>query len=403
MYDVVIIGGGASGLMCASRLSNFPKKKILIIDKKEKLGKKLLATGSGRCNLSNQDLNIKHYHSNNTLFLDTLYKQFKEIDVIKYFNNIGLNTTVIDEGYYPQTEQAISVLDILKLKIEENNINIRTDIEVTSVLKKEEYLLKTTSGDIKTKSVVFATGGCASPKFGSDGSGFKLLNSLGHTVLSLYPSLVPLITKDKALTYLKGLRLKAKATILINDKVIASELGQVQFNNDSLSGICIMNLSSAFVPNSKVTIELDLIPDISKDDLKESLIKRQKDFPDRLIDFYLTGLLANKVSFALYKRLNINYENKVKDLTVNQIDSLVNEIKAFSFLIDKTKDYSYAQVCGGGIDTNEITENYESKIHKDLYIIGELLDVCGDCGGYNLHFAFTSGIIAANSIGGKYN
>ena len=393
MYDIIIIGGGASGLICAAKLTELSNKRILLLEKNEKLGKKILVTGNGRCNLSNKNLSSSNYHSKGNI--EKFLKNFKETNILEYFSTIGLETTLINDGYYPFSKEATTVLDTLLLKINESNITVKTDNEVLSIQKEDNYIVKTSNETFTSKVIVFAIGGLSS-RLGHNN--YSLLTNLGHTLVETKPALVALTTDSNLLQYLKGLRVDGKVSLKINGNIIKEERGQIQFNEDNLSGICIMNLSYLVSRDNNSELVIDLVPELSIEELKSKLLNRRENFNERIIDFFLTGLFSKKISFSLYQKLNIKIDKKVKDLTDQEIDLLVKEIKNFTFKITGTDTYEASQVTSGGVNILEVDENYESIINKDLFITGEVLDITGDCGGYNLHFAFNSGLIVADYI-----
>ncbi len=410
-YDIVIIGAGASGLVCASKLSDLNlNKNILLIDRMNKVGKKILATGNGRCNISNKNINLENYYSNNKIFVKNQIKNLSNNIILEYFEELGLKTKLIENGYYPITEQAATVVEVLKLKIEEcKNIDILLETEVICIKKNDLFTIETNNGEIISEQVVLSTGGSAYPALGSNGSGYKLASSLNHKQTKIYEALTQVKSDSKSLKYLKGTRIKANAKIYVNNKFVEEETGEVQFTETGLSGICIFNLSHLAAYNKEVLknnvmIKLDLMPDTNYDKLKKELENRKDKFKDRFIDFYLTGLLNNKISYVIYEYLKINVNKRVSNLNQMEIENICRFLKEFEFEISGVNDFDNAQVTAGGVDTTEVNpQTFESLINKGLYIIGEILDIHGDCGGYNLNFAFTSGLIAAESIGDYYD
>lgn len=410
-YDIVIIGAGASGLVCASKLSDLNlNKNILLIDRMNKVGKKILATGNGRCNISNKNINLENYYSNNKNFVENQIQNLSNNIILEYFEELGLKTKLIENGYYPITEQSATVVEVLELKIKEcKNIDILLETEVICIKKNDRFEIETNNEKIISEQVVLSTGGMAYPALGSNGSGYKLASSLNHKQTKIYEALTQVKSDSKSLKYLKGTRIKTNAKIYVNNKFVEEETGEVQFTETGLSGICIFNLSHIASYNTKVLknnviIKLDLMPDMNYEKLKKELENRKDKFKDRIIDFYLTGLLNNKISYAIYENLKINVNKKVSNLNQVEIENICSFIKEFEFEISGVNDFDNAQVTAGGVDTTEVNpKTFESLINKNLYIIGEIIDIHGDCGGYNLNFVFTSGLIAAESIGDYYD
>ena len=406
LYDIVIVGAGASGLMCSAYLSaNNINKKVLIIDKNEKPGKKIIATGNGKCNLSNTLITSNDYISNNQDFIEYFPKLKENKEIIEFFNEIGVLTKNINNGIYPLTEQSFIVRDLLTYKIKENkNIDFLLSCTVNKIIKDDKYILETSKGIIKTNILIMATGGKSYPKFGSDGSGHTLITNLGLKSTKTYPALTALITKEN-LKDIKGVRAKTKVTLLINNKEISNEVGEVQFTEYGLSGICIFNLSNYITSNlkEKIIINLDLLPELSENDLLKELTKRKNRLSNKPIYYLLKGILNDKIIDYLESYLFLN--NKlINELRENDFLSIIKSIKNLSFNIKDVKGYDFAQVTMGGISIKEINyDNFSSKKDNNLYILGELLDVTGKCGGFNLHFAFLSGYLAAKHIGENYD
>lgn len=362
----IIIGAGASGLACAIRLKqNNPKVRVTILERMSQPGKKILATGNGRCNLSNT--NAKHCD-----------------EVIDFFKSLGLITRTDSEGrIYPYSNQASTVVDILTDKCRELEIEIITDCTVKSITK--DFQITTTQGTFHADNVVLAAGGMAQKNLGSDGSGYELMKSLGHSITPLSPALVQLISSSKYPKKLKGSRVKCNMSIQLDGETVKSEYGEVLFTDYGLSGIVTMNLSDIVSRNfaqkapQKCHAVLDLIPDMDEDDLLNYLNKFQN----------LNGILGNELSSIIEKQAD------------GDINKTVKFAKNWRLIITGTKGFDFAQITSGGISLNEFDE-FQSKIVKGLYVCGEILDKQFMCGGYNLNFAWYSGIRTADQITSKY-
>ncbi len=410
-YDIVIVGAGAAGLICACRLSErMPDCKILMIDRMNKVGKKILATGNGRCNLSNAQIVREKYHSTNPHFIDSVIEGSNRQAILPYFDELGLKTKRIEDGIYPITGEAASVLDVLRLKIEEAlNVDVLLNTEAEKVEKKEKYFIHTKTGVFCAATLIMATGGCSAPIYGSNGSGYGLLEALGHTKKETYKALVQLIADKPNLKRIDGVRAKAKVRIEVNGVPSEEEMGEVQFTRYGLSGICILNLSHIAsyhteVMKNRVVICLDLMQNRMEEELFAELIKRRQRFGNRQLENYLTGLLNQKLALFLYQELKVDPKRKISSLSESEIEGIGKKLKSSEFPIIGTKGFDHAQVTAGGMDTKEIDPaTFESKLHKNLYILGELLDLYGDCGGYNLNFAFMSGLAAADHIGEEHD
>lgn len=358
----IIVGAGAGGLACAIRLKqNHPNCDVTILERMPIPGKKILATGNGRCNLSN--INAKHSN-----------------DVLDFFSTLGLITRTDNEGrIYPYSNQASTVLDLLLNACSKLGVKIITECMVTKI--DSNLCLTTDKGIFNADAVVIATGGKAQKALGSDGSGYTLLKSLGHTITDLSPALVQLTSSSKYTRLLKGKRVKCNAAIHLDNKKMISEYGEVLFTDYGLSGIVIMNLSNTVGKNfssskpKKCHAVLDLIPDMSE----EQIIKYLNHFHS------LQGILGKDLSDII--------EKQAEGDTVK----MSRFAKNWKLIITGTKGYDFAQITGGGAKNDEFN-GYESKIIKNLYVCGEVLDMQFPCGGYNLNFAWYSAISAADQI-----
>lgn len=392
--NVIIIGGGAAGIICALRLRQLSKDlDILILEKQNRIGKKILVTGSGKCNLSNKFVSKEQY--NHQEFMDNVLSEFSYDDCETFFKDLGILFRVDDVGRaYPYSESAKAFLDLLLHHLDQGNIKIITSEEVIGVSKiKDVYQVKTKDNIYQATYVVFATGGQASVNFINNS--YKILEELNHTICSIRPGLVPLKVRENTKS-LNGIRTKAKASLLQKEKVIYSSEGEIQFRDEGLSGILSLELSSYYnrlTNKEDVAVSLDLMSDYTVDSLKIFFKdKLNKGFSK---DELLTGLFNKMLAYEIVKKVN--------DRTGDFINNLVKEIKDYRFTITSTYPFNNAQVTLGGASISEITNNFESKLNTNLYIIGEVLDIDGNTGGYNLHFSWLSGIICANNIYIKSN
>lgn len=409
MYDVTIIGAGASGVMCALALKEKNKNlKVLLLEKNDKLGKKLSITGNGRCNLGNINNDISNFNSESDLssfkrlleiddfdFLDVLDNTDDKKSYYDYLIRFGILITNEKEYLYPYSMQAISVCKSFERYLKFLNVEVKYNYDVLKVSKNENTFI--INDDIKSKMVVIATGGKSYSKTGSTGFGYDVLKSFGHTITDLYPSLTHLKTDYKYIKELQGVRVNAVANLSIDGWIEKTEEGQVQFTRDSLSGICIFNLSrnvkKYLNKNKTVKIIMDLVPDYSNFELQNYITS----FSSYKLQDALSCIINNKLAIAIAKELK-SANKLVKELTKNELEGVCFNIKNMYFDITDTGDFNTAQVTSGGVVLDEFTKDLESTKCKGLYAIGEVLDVDGKCGGYNLSWAFTSAITAANDI-----
>ena len=403
MYDVVIIGAGASGLMCSCILKKHSNLKVLLLDKNDKIGKKLAITGNGRCNLGNINNHLNNYYSNSDL---NAFKEYLEndnydfLDVLDTVNDLNsyydyLNVFGIliknDNGLlYPYSNEAITVCKSFERMLSYLNIELKLNYMVNTISKTDNIFI--INNEIKTKKVVIATGGMSYPKTGSTGDGYNFLKKFNHSITDLFPSLVCLKTNYDRMKDITGVRVSAVAHLSVDGVIMGSEEGIVQFNNDSLSGICIFNLSrnvGRYLKDKKtVKIILNLVKDYSSLEL-ENYIKK---FSGYYVEDALSCIIDKKLSVSIAKDLKF-YGKKVKELSSFELEALVFAVQNLYFDIVQTGDYTISQVTSGGASLDDFNKYLESNKVSGLYAIGEVLDVDGKCGGYNLSWAFNSALI----------
>ena len=403
MMEVAIIGGGASGIACALELKRLNKNlNITILERLDKLGKKILATGNGRCNLSNELINEHCYRSNNDDFLKSINYEESKQTVKEFFNYLGLLLREDNSRLYPYSNMSSSVLDIFKEKLKEENINIIYDFECIDIIKENNYYnIISNTKTVTASNVVFASGGKSSKVLGSNGSTYPILQKLGHNITSLSPGLTSVKVKENFVKDIKGQRSKVVVKLIKENNLVTESSGEVLFTEYGLSGICIMDLSN-YIDNDSYKISIDLMKEFSIDDIKMQIENRILNNPKVEIKDLLLGIINNKIGYTLIKSLMINTNKLLKELTEEEIDLIAKTIKDWSFNITDKLSYDNSQVTCGGIDTSEVNYlTFKSLKNKNIYIIGELLDIVGLCGGYNLHFAWYSGILAARDIVGS--
>ncbi len=393
--DLIIIGGGAAGLACTVEASKGFEGSIILLDRKPKVGKKLLVTGNGRCNLSNRNMSEEFYHG--SFDVKPLLEEFPDIRL--FFEKLGLYTVCDSAGrIYPLSNTASSVLDALRFAIEKkDNVQMLTDCHCTAIQKsKEGFTVKAGEHEIRGKAVVLACGGCAAPVHGSDGSGFELAKDLGISINKPYPALCSLLADGtKALD---GVRSKCSASLYRKGLLEKSELGEVQFTKNGLSGICIFNLSAAFAEGEKdVKVSLDLLPDYTQSDVYNMLWTVYRTRKRDLAEEIFNGIFNRKIALYLLKKANIPTSALSAKLDFTDLKRLAALSKNLEFEIKGRGDFSSAQVTAGGVQGSDIVGLFMSIKHKCLFFVGVIIDVWGDCGGYNLHFAFASGIKAGRS------
>lgn len=399
-FDIIIIGGGAAGLSAAiSAKRNNRNSKVAILELQSRVGKKLLATGNGRCNLTNMYISKSNYHGSFDIG-ETLNKYSPE-KLLDFFDGIGLVCSAENNGLvYPLCKQASAVLDVLRLTTEKLGVTTICDCKVELVKKnKGVFNIRTNTQNYICNKVIVATGGKASPSCGGTGAGLDILRNLGHKITPLYPILRPIEVKCDYMKSLKGIRATGSVSLYDSDKKLISESGEIQFSENALSGICVFNLTPYLYNAKSPFILINLMDDYSENEIYNELKKRKKLFANEDTENYFTGLFHKRIGNALFRHCNISLTKRCSELDENEIKKLCRTIQNWKFKCIKNNDFSKAQVMMGGVYGKEIdNKTFESKLIKNLYICGEAIDICGDCGGFNLHFAFSSGIIAGENI-----
>lgn len=403
-YDIAIVGGGASGLCAAAYLKKYRKNlKIALIDKETRVGKRILATGNGKCNLTNMELSAKNYRGTGVKYINELLCEYNPKKLREEFSSFGLLTREDSCGrVYPYSGQASSVLDILRNYTENCEI---VDTKITAIKKDGKlFILIGKNIEISTKKVILACGGKVQPNLGADGSGYALAKNLGHTIINQVPSLAPIVVKDKNLPSLKGIRTQCDVTLVCKDEKIITENGELQFTDNALSGICIFQLSPYVnkyltLGSKDMYISVNLMPEYNRKEIIDVLTKKIKINSDCTLENLFTGIINKRIGTAILKMLNIiPLSQKCSTLNKSQIESIANTIQNMKFYPSQISDINKAQVTCGGVCCDEIDfSTMESKSVKGLYLAGEMTDIDGDCGGYNLHYAFSTGLRCAKS------
>ena len=381
---IIIIGSGASGLAAGISLLRCGYD-VTILERNNISGKKLLLTGAGRCNFFNSDQNIVHYHSSDKDILAKIITSDNIHLVEDFITSLGIIPKVKDGYYYPFANQAYNMKELLERTYLDLGGKIKYNYLVEKIEKKNSLFL--INDTISCDKLILATGSKAYKMTGSDGIGYQLAKKFNHHIVKVLPSLTSLITREKI--NLKGVRVDAKVTLYENGVKVREELGQVQFTDYGLSGICIFNLSYYAVKglnkNKKEVITIDLMPFMDK-----------VSFKNKKVYDLLLGFLPNKMIDYILKTLDISKDVYYEDLSNDKKQELTKILKEMEFNITSYKEFDFSQVCSGGVSLREINPlTMESIFVKNLYIIGELLDVNGDCGGYNLTFAFLTGILTS--------
>ena len=406
MRDIIIIGGGASGLVAAIYASK-QGKKVTILEKNKTCGKKILITGNGKCNYYNDDQSLSHYHSNNREILVSIINKQNLEEIKQLFNSLGIIPKIKDGYYYPYSSQATSIQTSLIKECELNNVEIITETEVLSIEKENnKYKINTNNGTYIGNKVIISTGSFACPKTGSDGLGYKILNSLGHSLITPLPALVQLKANAPFLKEWHGIRSDVSVTLLENNKSISTQIGEIQLTDYGVSGICIFCLSGqvsrGLYNNKKEEISINFLHPFNintKEEFITWMNNRNNIVKNRTISDLLDGLLNYKLINLILKISKIDRNISWNKLSNNEKYLLGTNLTNFTLNITGTNTFEQAQTATGGIPLTEINPNtMESIYNKGLYVTGELLDIDGDCGGYNLTNAWITGMLAGKDV-----
>lgn len=387
-----------------SAASSGLRPNIIIYEKNNRVGKKILATGNGRCNITNTDCRSDNYHGNNPEFIKTALDRFPPEHTIEYFNRIGLMCKITHGGrVFPYCEQASAVLDVLRFALARAGVEVRTGTHVVAAeckAKEEGFhlYLHTSAGEetVGCDRLIVSSGGKAAPSTGSDGGGFALLSSFGHRIIEPYPALTQLKTDTKIAASLRGVRVNGLVSVKERGSPqISVSDGEIQFTAYGLSGPAIMDISAAALKphGDRNVVVIDLMPHMDDRELREALFIRKRRMSHLLAEDFLVGMLNKKVGQLLLKHSGIEKLSlQVKELGDTELSRLAKCIKGLEFSVKGHTGWEHAQATGGGVDTYEFSAmSMESKIVNGLFATGEVLDIYGDCGGYNLQWAWSSG------------
>lgn len=402
IYDIAVIGGGASGFAAAvSAKQTAPKASVIILERLARSGKKLAATGNGKCNLSNTNIKAENYHGS----FDVMSVLERTPKAEEYFRSTyGVLCVTGSEGrnggLYPKSNSANTVVNAIRSKTEELGIEEKCGFEVKAIHKeKKGYRLVSDEGEISAERVIIACGGYAGTSFGTDGSMLRMLKDMGYKSSKICPAVASLGVAEN-LKALKGVRVRGSVSAVADGKLIRTETGEIQFNENNISGICVFNLAYLFAEyEGRLKLKADLFPQMSEKELSDYLFNevfRQR--AKRTAEELLTGIFVKSLAVYLVKRaLDRSINDYISKLKKSDADRLAHTIKNLEFTVKGSSSWQNAQVTMGGIKSECVTNDFESKLHSGLYLCGEILDVCGDCGGYNLQWAWSSGIIAGKS------
>ena len=397
MKTVVVIGGGASGMIAALTAAEDKNNNVILLERQQRVGRKLLATGNGRCNLMNTGATTQNYHGENPEFAESALSSFTPEDTLRFFENLGL-VTVTEYGgrVYPLSNSANSVVDVLRFALEKENISVRTSCPAREIRKNGEgFSVLTDEETINADALIMACGGAAGAKLGGVMDGYELLKPLGHKRTALRPSLVQLICDPTYPRALKGVRAECSLRLTSGMTELASSKGELQFIEAGLSGPAAFDISrAASFCDPGAVVHIDFLDMLSSDEITEILKRRVQSLPKLTTDELLTGVLHNRLGRMVVKYSGLG-GRELCSITDGELQKVANSCKDFCIELKGVEGFDCAQVTAGGIKTSGVNpETLESWFVPNLYICGELLDVDGDCGGFNLQWAWASGHLA---------
>ena len=394
-YRVIIVGGGASGMYCALRLADLGVRGVLVLERNERLGRKLSATGNGQGNITNARIAAANYFSQTAMpgTVERVLRRYGREDVLARFGALGGLFTEGEEGkIYPASRQAASVTDLLRFALARGGVSVRTGMQVQSAVREGNAFSVQAGERFLSDVLVLACGGCAAPHFGTDGGGYALARAFGHAVTPVRPSLVQLKADAAAIRGLKGVRVAVEAVLLRADSEIARASGDIIFTDYGVSGDVAFRLS-AFARAGDLLI-VDFLPSFSEEEICAALEGKKADRALAAGDLFRC-VVNSAVGRSILRRNGIGAEDPAARVPVR---ALAHAAKTYAIPVEGNLGFDAAQVTKGGVSMNELDEDLMSRRQDGLYIVGELADVDGECGGYNLQWAFSSGAVAAEAI-----
>ncbi len=400
---ILIVGGGAAGLSCAiTAKKTYPSHTVTVIEGNDRVGKKILTTGNGQCNLTHEHLSEDAYRGD-VAYGAPILENYNDEKIIEFFESLGAVIKLEEDGRaYPYSLQAGSIVDLLRFEATKLGVEFLLDFKVKKIERnKPGFRLYTDIDFVDGDRVVIACGGQAAPHTGSDGSGYALLERFGHKRTNLYPVLVPLKCESPYLPSMKGMKTDAVATLYDGDRAVREEFGEVLFTEYGLSGPPIFQLSGEVHECHAPVISLKLVPEFSREEVTSFLKERIEAHPDFTLEQFFTGFLNKRIGMAVLKAADVTPLSRMTwSLRDQDIEELSRIICDWRFPVTGTLDWSRAQATHGGIRMEDFSMyTLESHLQRGLYAAGEILNMDGDCGGYNLHWAWASGMAVGEAIG----
>ena len=409
---VAVVGGGAAGMMAAVQAA-YAGARVTVYERNDRVGKKILSTGNGKCNFSNEDMRAACYYGSGAGYVDGFYKQFGVAETKTFFRELGMRIKDRNGYLYPASEQAATVLDVLRYEMERLGIEICAGCRVTGIdgpgNPGYRLMLETETAAYKKRTydaVILACGGRAAPKTGSDGTGLAMAKRLGHRIVPTVPALTALRCGETFWKQVAGVRCEARLMLYIDGNGVSSVQGELQLTDYGISGIPVFQFSRiaayALQEGRTVTVKIDLMPDPGAADTQEAFWAQRWERQKRQsMEQFVTGTVNKKVGLLLLKLAGIRETETVCEIEGARRRKLEQLFHAFEVTVKGTNSFEQAQVCAGGVDFAEVTDRLESVRRPGLFFAGEILDIDGICGGYNLQWAWSSGAVAGRAAAGK--
>lgn len=401
--QIAVIGGGAAGMMAAIQAAG-AGASVTVYEKNDRVGKKILSTGNGRCNFSNEAMGEAFYHGSGTSLLAGALSEFGVAQTKAFFASLGMRIRDRDGYLYPASDQASTVLDLLRYELDRRRVTVHTGEAVRTVSfdrDRKNFRIESQSKGDRYDAVILSCGGKAAPSTGSDGDGFRLAEGFGHRIVRPVPALAALVCKESFYKQVAGVRCEAALTLLVAGKEIGTERGELQLTDYGLSGIPAFQLcrtaSYALAEKMPVAVRVSFLPDFNESSCELFFRERLAAHGEDEMDVFLTGIVNKKINRLLMKLSGIRENERVKDVPAEAFGRLQKRYLSLETVVTGTNGFDRAQVCAGGVDCAEVTACLMSKKQPGLYFAGEVLDIDGQCGGYNLQWAWSSGTVAGRA------
>lgn len=406
---IAVIGAGASGMTAAIQAARMGAQ-VSVYERNDRVGRKILSTGNGKCNFSNEKMSADFYRGSGVILVDPVFQTFGVRETKAFFAGLGMRTKDRDGYLYPASGQASTVLDVLRYELERLAVNIHTDREVAdlkSVSDEIGIIVETKDGrQERYDSVVVACGGQAAPKTGSDGQGYALARKLGHHIVPIVPALTALRCREDFYRRVAGVRCDVSLTLYIDGQPVRSDMGELQWTDYGISGIPVFQISRdaayGLSEHRTVTVKINMMPDFTEDNAYVLFWKQRWERQGgQAMEQFVTGLVNKKIGLLFLKLAGIRENERASEVPRACREKLEKLYRSFTVSVCGTNSFDQAQVCAGGVDCHEVTDSLESRIVSGVFFAGEILDIDGICGGYNLQWAWSSGSVAGQAAAGR--